>query len=173
MISDVRGISAAQWQDLYQRLEKRLYNVAWRYVWNAQEAEDIVHDAFLQVWERRERMQFETTDRYLWVSVINLARKRRRWIRTKRFLQIDDATHDLQATDSVEAEADQREQALLLRTEIERLPEALRSVLLLAEFSEMRYEDIAQLLSIPPGTVASRRHLALKKLRERQRNNEP
>jgi RNA polymerase sigma-70 factor (ECF subfamily) len=172
-MSNVRGISAAQWQELYQRLEKRLYNVAWRYVWNAQEAEDIVHDAFLQIWERRERMQFETTDRYLWVSVMNLARKRRRWMRAKRFLQIEDATDDLQSADCIEADAAQREQALLLRTEIERLPEALRSVLLLAEFSEMRYEDIAQLLSIPLGTVASRRHLAMKKLRERHRSNEP
>jgi len=49
----------------------------------------------------------------------------------------------------------------------------MRSVLLLAEFSEMSYEDIAQLLSIPLGTVASRRHLAMKRLRERQRTNEP
>jgi RNA polymerase sigma-70 factor, ECF subfamily len=171
-VSNVRGLSAAQWQDLYQRLEKRLYNIAWRYVWNAQEAEDIVHDAFLQIWERRERMQPETTDRYLWVSVLNLARKRRRWARAKQFLQIEDAARELPATDCVEAESSQHEQALLLRADIERLPEALRSVLLLAEFSEMSYEEIAQLLSIPLGTVASRRHSAIKRLREHHRSIE-
>jgi RNA polymerase sigma-70 factor, ECF subfamily len=172
-MSNVRGLSAAQWQALYQQLEKRLYNVAWRYVWNAQEAEDIVHDAFLQVWERRERMQLETTDRYLWVSVLNLARKRRRWARAKQFLQFEDSTQDLPAADCVEAEVAQHQQALRLRADIERLPEALRAVLLLAEFSEMRYEEIAQLLSIPMGTVASRRHLAMKQLRDRHRSDDP
>ena len=166
-MSDERGLSAPQWQELYQRLEKPLYNFAWRYVWNAQEAEDIVHDAFLQVWERRDRILVATANRYLWVSVMNLARKKRRWARAKQFLQFEESPHELSAPDSVEAEASQREQAQRLRAEIERLPEALRAVLLLAEFSEMSYEEIAQLLSIPKGTVASRRHLAVKQLRIR------
>jgi len=166
-MSDERGLSAPQWQELYQRLEKPLYNFAWRYVWNAQEAEDIVHDAFLQVWERRDRILVATANRYLWVSVMNLARKKRRWARAKQFLQFEDSPHELSAPDNVEAEASQREQAQRLRAEIERLPEALRAVLLLAEFSEMSYEEIAGLLSIPKGTVASRRHLAVKQLRIR------
>ena len=166
-MSDARGLSAPQWQELYQRLEKPLYNFAWRYVWNAQEAEDIVHDAFLQIWERRDRMIAATANRYLWVSVMNLARKKRRWARAKQFLQFEDSPRELPASDDIEAEASQLEQAQRLRAEIERLPEALRAVLLLAEFSEMSYEEIAQLLSIPKGTVASRRHLAVQQLRKR------
>ena len=166
-MSDARGLSAPQWQDLYQRLEKPLYNFAWRYVWNTQEAEDIVHDAFLQIWERRDRMIAATANRYLWVSVMNLARKKRRWSRARQFLQFEDSPLELPALDNIEAEASQREDAQRLRAEIERLPEAQRAVLLLAEFSEMSYEEIAQLLSIPTGTVASRRHLAVKQLRKR------
>jgi RNA polymerase sigma-70 factor (ECF subfamily) len=169
-MSEARGISAAEWQDLYRRLEKPLYNFAYRYVWIAQEAEDVVHDAFLQVWERRERMILATADRYLWVAVLNRCRKRRRWARAKRFLQVEDSLHELPATHSAEAAAAHREEAGRLRAAIDRLPEALRTVLLLAEFSEMSYEAIAQLLSIPAGTVASRRHLAVKQLRERIRS---
>jgi RNA polymerase sigma-70 factor, ECF subfamily len=52
----------------------------------------------------------------------------------------------------------------LLSGAIDRLPEKLRSVLLLTEFAEMSYESIAELLSIPAGTVGSRRHLAIKQL---------
>lgn len=169
-MSDARGLSAPQWQELYQRLERPLYNFAWRYVWNTQEAEDVVHDAFLQLWGRRERIHPDTADRYLWVSVLNLSRKKRRWARTKQFLQIEDSAQDLAAADSVEADASQQEQNRRLHAEIARLPEALRAVLLLAEFSGMSYEQIAELLSIPPGTVASRRHLAVKQLRERTRS---
>jgi RNA polymerase sigma-70 factor (ECF subfamily) len=166
-MSDARGLSAPQWQELYQRLQRPLYNFAWRYVWNAQEAEDVVHDAFLQVWRRREGIHSDTADRYLWVAVLNLSRKRRRWARTKQFLQIEDSARELAAADSIEADAAQQEQNRRLHAEIERLPEGLRAVLLLAEFSGMSYLQIAQLLSIPPGTVASRRHMAVKQLRER------
>jgi RNA polymerase sigma-70 factor (ECF subfamily) len=169
-MSDARGLTAPQWQELYQRLEKPLYNFAWRYVWNAQEAEDVVHDAFLQVWERRERIVADTANRYLWVAVLNLSRKRRRWARAKRFLRIENSSQQLIAADSTEADAAQHEEFQRLHAEIERLPEGQRAVLLLAEFSEMRYEEIAELLSISAGTVASRRHLALKQLRDRTRN---
>ena len=166
-MGDARGLSAAQWQELYERLEKPLYNFAWRYVWNAQEAEDVVHDAFLQVWERRERILTDTANRYLWVAVLNLSRKKRRWARTKQFLQIEASPHELAAPDSIEAEAARRDETRHLHAAIEQLPEALRAVLLLAEFSGMSYEEIAQLLSIPQGTVASRRHLAVRRLRKR------
>ncbi len=171
-MSDARGISAAEWQDLYRRLEKPLYNFAYRYVWVAQEAEDVVHDAFLQIWERRERMLAPTADRYLWVAVLNSCRKRRRWARAKRFLQIEDSAHELPAARSAESTAAHREESERLRAAIERLPEPQRAVLLLAEFSEMSYESIAQLLSIPAGTVASRRHLAVKQLREQMRSTD-
>ena len=169
-MSDARGLSAPQWQELYQRLERPLYNFAWRYVWNAQEAEDVIHDAFLQLWGRRESIRPGTADRYLWVTVLNLSRKKRRWARTKQFLQIEDSAQELAAADCTESDAAQQEQNRRLHAEIERLPEALRAVLLLAEFSGMSYEQIAQLLCIPPGTVASRRHLAVKQLRERTRS---
>jgi RNA polymerase sigma-70 factor (ECF subfamily) len=159
------GISEAEWQALYLRLEKPLYNLAYRYVWRSHEAQDILHDAFLQLWRRRERMLPATADRYLWTTVLNLCRKRRRWSRAKRFLQGDDELHALEDTQSVEADAARTEQHSLLNEAIERLPEKLRTVLLLAEFSEMSYEAISEMLSVPPGTVASRRHLAVKQLR--------
>jgi RNA polymerase sigma-70 factor (ECF subfamily) len=159
------GISEAEWRDLYGRLERPLYNLAYRYVWRAQEAQDIVHDAFLQLWAKRAGMLGETADRYLWISVLNLSRKRRRWSRAKRFLTGDAELLSLPAFDSPEMNVARTQQDSSLHAAIERLPEKLRTVLLLVEFSEMSYEAISELLSIPAGTVASRRHLAMKQLR--------
>lgn len=166
-MSDARGLSAAQWRDLYMRLETPLYNFAYRYVWTAQEAQDVVHDAFLAIWERRDRIIPATADRYLWTAVLNRSRNRRRWSRARIFLQLDDPANQLRAAHCVEAEAAHQQAAARLRAEIDQLPEKLRAVLLLVEFGGMSYEDIAQLLAIPPGTVASRRHLAVKLLRDR------
>jgi RNA polymerase sigma-70 factor (ECF subfamily) len=164
-MSEIHGISEAEWRMLYGRLEKPLYNLAYRYVWRAQEAQDIVHDAFLQLWARRARVLAGTADRYLWVSVLNLSRKRRRWGKAKQFLTGDSDLLALSSLDSPEMDVARRQEHSSLHEAIDRLPEKLRTVLLLVEFSEMSYEAIAELLSIPAGTVASRRHLAMKQLR--------
>jgi len=166
------GIAEAEWEALYRRLEKPLYNLAYRYVWNSQEAQDILHDAFIELWARRARLIPDTADRYAWITVLNLSRKRRRWSRAKRFIYGDDAFASLPALTALEADTARAEEHASLRAAIERLPEKLRSVLLLAEFSEMSYQSISELLSIPAGTVASRRNLAVKQLRT-ELNGEP
>jgi RNA polymerase sigma-70 factor (ECF subfamily) len=159
------GISEAEWEALYNRLEKPLYNFAYRYVWNSEEAQDILHDAFMQLWVHRDRLIGSTVDRYAWTTVLNLSRKRRRWNRAKHFLRGDDSLASLPAIGAPDADASRSQQHALLHAAIERLPEKLRCVLLLAEFSEMSYDSISELLSIPLGTVGSRRNLALKQLR--------
>jgi RNA polymerase sigma-70 factor (ECF subfamily) len=159
------GLTEAQWEALYQRLEVPLYNSAYRYLWRSQDAEDIVHDAFLQLWARRARVLATTADRYVWVATLNLCRKRRRWACTKVFLVGEEVLEALADDTSPEADVARSEQERRLHAQIERLPEKLRAVLLLSEFSGMGYEDIAALLAIPAGTVASRRHLAVQRLR--------
>jgi RNA polymerase sigma factor (sigma-70 family) len=158
------GITEREWQQLYYRLERPLYNLAYRYVLQQQEAQDTVHDAFLQLWARRGRIRADTANRYLWVSVLNLSRKRRRWRRTKAFLSGEEVLLELPTPDSPESNAAAAQEHRQLHLAIDRLPEKLRGVLLLTEFAEMPHQSIAELLSIPSGTVASRRHLALERL---------
>ncbi len=49
---------------------------------------------------------------------------------------------------------------------VERLPEALRSVLLLATMEDLSYEEVAQVLKIPLGTVMSRLSRARERIRQ-------
>ena len=159
------GLTEAEWSALYQQLERPLYNAAYRYVWQRQEAQDLVQEAFLQLWQRRTQLAADTADRYLWVMTLNLARKRRRWRALRQFLQLDDVPElptDAASPEQALADAELQQQ---LADAIDRLSEKLRSVLLLTEFSEYSYDVVAELLAIPSGTVASRRHLALKQLR--------
>jgi RNA polymerase sigma-70 factor (ECF subfamily) len=159
-------LSDADWQALYRRLERPLFNLAYRYVWQREAAQDVVHDAFLRVWTRRSLLRAQTADRYLWVSTLNGARNARRWRKLRGLFEIGDAA--LETADdghSPESAALHTERQHLLRAAIDALPEKLREVLLLAQFSGMRYEAIAALLGVPAGTVASRRHLAVERLR--------
>ena len=64
-----------------------------------------------------------------------------------------------------EEEAVKREDQLRLRAALERLPEIQRSVLALAGGQGMKYEQVAEVLGIPVGTVKSRVHAAVQNLR--------
>jgi RNA polymerase sigma-70 factor (ECF subfamily) len=62
--------------------------------------------------------------------------------------------------------ADRAEQRTLVRAAVDRLPELLRQVVILAYFQGLKYKDVADVLGIPVGTVKSRLHAALAKLTE-------
>jgi RNA polymerase sigma-70 factor (ECF subfamily) len=57
------------------------------------------------------------------------------------------------------------EERARLRSAVEALPEDLRRVIMLCEYSELSYDEIAGVLSIPAGAVGSRRHRALRQLK--------
>jgi RNA polymerase sigma-70 factor (ECF subfamily) len=59
-----------------------------------------------------------------------------------------------------------KEQAALLQKGVRSLPEAARSVLVLREYGELSYQEIATVLDIPIGTVMSRLNYARNRLRE-------
>ena len=159
------GLDEAAWTALYQRLETPLYNAAFRYVWQRQDAQDLVQEAFLQLWQRRATIEEATVEAWLWTSVLNLARKRRRWQALRQFLQLDEGEPLAAPEAAPEQQLQDAQHARRLRAAIDALSEKLRRVLLLTEFSALPQHEVAALLDIPPGTVASRRHLALRQLR--------
>lgn len=151
----------------YRRLEKPLYNVLYRMLWQAEDCQDLIHDAYLRIWARRGRVDPDTLDRLVWTTALNLARNRLRWRKLWRFGSLDEgaplaATHD---------EADFLAVRRLHRA-LAALPAASREVLLLAEFSGLRGAEIAALLGIPSGTVASRKHQAIAHLKRHLGANE-
>ena len=59
-----------------------------------------------------------------------------------------------------------KERRARIRASVDRLPDFLRQVLLLAYYQGLKYREIAEILGIPVGTVKSRLHAALVKLQE-------
>ena len=58
------------------------------------------------------------------------------------------------------------ERKQLIRVTVEKLPDFLKQVVILAYYQGLKYKDIADIMSIPVGTVKSRLHTALCKLHE-------
>jgi RNA polymerase sigma-70 factor (ECF subfamily) len=149
---------------LYGRLEKPIYNVVYRWLWNADDAHDVVQEAFVRLWDARARVDAATGEPFVYRIALNLAASRLR--RRKRWAWVPlEAVRALLAEAHPEDEAVGRQEHERVRMAVQRLPDELRNVVLLCELTDMTYEQIGRVLAIPPGTVGSRRHRALETLR--------
>ncbi len=163
--------------DCYQALERPLYNVLYRMLWQAQDCQDLLQEAFLKVWQHREQVDAATLPAYVYTTALNLARNKIRWRLNWVFDSIEPwfgARLDGEqlmagsvAKDSPEHLLQQQQQQQLLRKALAGLPSVEREVLLMTEYSELTLAQTAQVLAIAPGTVASRRLRALKQLKSK------
>lgn len=147
-------------EDCYRRLERPLFNVLYRQLWQAQDCQDVIHDACMRVWAQRAQVDEATLDALVWTTVLNLARNRLRWRKLWRHAPLDEAavlTDDEIGDDFLATRH--------LRQALRELPPVSRNVLLLSEFSGLRGAEIAAVLGIPAGTVASRKHHAMQRLK--------
>ncbi len=163
-------LSHAEFERLYVDYERPLFNIAWRWTWNDAEAIELVQEAFVRLWARRHQIEAKTSKAYLFKVVINLAQKhaRRRdtWQRVRQRLAATPALAPLAAR-----LPDQQWQTDQLRDAIVALPNELRQVLVLTEYSDLSQREIATLLGIPVGTVGSRRHSAVARLKEQLKDD--
>ena len=53
------SVDKAKWIDVYRRLEKPLYNVVYRVIWDATESQDVVQETFLRCWRRKDDIRAE------------------------------------------------------------------------------------------------------------------
>lgn len=143
----------------YRRLERPLFNVLYRQLWQREDCQDVIHDAYARIWERRAKVDETTLDALVWTAALNLARNRLRWRRLWRHEPLDENAPDT-APSNEDFMATRR-----LHDALRQLPSVLRDVLLLSEFTELRGHEIAAVLSIPAGTVASRKHNAVERLK--------
>lgn len=144
---------------LFLRLESKLFNVVFRWVWNSEEARDLVQEAFLRLWKMRDRVDVATVEPLVYRIAVNLAANRRRANKLRRWIGLEVASEvpDRLVTDDREAHEVQTQ----VRAAVDALPERLRQVIALTDLAELSYAEVARALEIPEGTVGSRRNAAL------------
>lgn len=144
------------------RVERGVFNVLYRMLWNAASCQDILHDAFLRLWARRSMLDATHIDALAYTTALNLARNRLRWEKLRHWVGLD-AIEDLDAAPHVEE--NRRADLLDLRSALATLDAADRELLLLSEYAGFETAELATMLGIAPGTVGSRKHRALLRLR--------
>jgi len=154
----------AQFERLLRETHRIVYRVAYTVLTNASDAEEVTQDTFLSAYRKFSRLRDPEKFR-AWVARASwrLALNRRRG--DLRTAQRDGAwlTSRPAITDP-ESEAAAREFESRLQEQIARLPDKLRSVLLLSAVEGLETATVAAILKIPEGTVRSRLHLARRQL---------
>ena len=157
------------WREVIERYEGRLLSFARRMLAQRDEAEDLVQETYAKALKGFSSFQRGTNFRAWMYRIL-----RNTFLTSRTGLKVS-ATLPLDSDDSPELPAGpetpetiliELSQHQLLQTAIEALPVHFREVLLLCEVEEMSYQEIAETLSIPIGTVMSRLSRARKALRE-------
>jgi RNA polymerase sigma-70 factor (ECF subfamily) len=162
---------------LVWRWEKPLYNFIWKYVGDATLAEDLVQDTFLRVLRSIRRYSHQgSLSTWLYRIAINLCKDH---LKRKRLPMV--SLHDYYTTASgdrihvqdriadegavTDREMHAEERAELVRRLLGSLPEEERAVILLKEYQELTFREIAEVLGVPEGTVKSRLYHGLRSMR--------
>jgi RNA polymerase sigma-70 factor (ECF subfamily) len=154
------GLSTAAFEKHFVALERPLYNVVLRTLWDPDDAREVVQEAFVRLWDMRRRVDTATVRPLVFRIALNLATSRKRrgrrpWWRWPR----------PNPSPAPEENVLQRERLDRLRGAVDQLPPGQRDVIMLCELGGLSYAEVADVLSIKVGTVGSRRHAALANLR--------
>jgi RNA polymerase sigma-70 factor, ECF subfamily len=155
---------------LVSRYQDRLYPTVFRLTGCAEDAHDLLQDAFLRAYERLEQFHAESSF-YTWIYriAVNLAlsdRRKRRHVSS--FALVDEPADDRREEDPA-APLERAERDTLIQEALDTLAPDHRAVIVMKEFDGLRYEQIGAMLGIPLGTVRSRLHRARCELREQLR----
>lgn len=156
---------------LVQRYQRRVFNLVFRMLQDYEEASEITQEAFLAAWQGlpsfRGEARFST---WLYRIAYNCALKQLELRKRDRTLQ-----QNLQAERALESTGDEQKAAhlealdnqKLVQEHLSQLPSKYRIVLILRHLQDMTYEEMAEVLTMPIGTIKTHLFRARNLLKER------
>lgn len=160
-------LPAATFEELAMPLFDQLYNFAHWLTQDTAEAEDLVQETYAKALRGFSSFQLGTNFRaWMYRILRNSFLSSRTGLKT--MVPLEDEDHDTiadTATPTPEGVVIAQSNREVVQTALAELPVHFREILLLCEVEEMSYQEIAQTLSIPAGTVMSRLFRARKALR--------
>lgn len=154
---------------IYDRYRLILFGLILRILHDRQEAEDVLQEAFLQVWRRATDFDESRGRAFTWLVTIARSRAldRLRSLGSRAKLADEVVAHSLgDAAGDAAADALRSEQGVIVRRALAELPEEQRQALFLAYFEGLTQSEIADRLGDPLGTVKTRMRSGLIRLRE-------
>ena len=156
--------------EVYQQVADDLYRVALYSLGNAHDAQDVVSETFIEAYKGIAGLRDENSFKPWIMRILSIRCKRQigRYINGRNELDIDDF---LDLSDDREDMETASTQKLALLSALQTLTPQERQIVALAVVQGYTVRETAEILGAPQGTVSSKLHRTLKKLRERLEEN--
>jgi len=179
MVAFVNGSESA-FDELVNRYAPKITNFVYRQVAHFATAEEIAQDTFLAVFRKKHTYNPDYRfSSWVYKIAVNMCRMHFRKLKSlPATVSIEESREEgrvsldavlVDGSDSPVAALSRKDAEQRLQEAILSLPLKQRQVFTLSFYQEMSYEEIARLVGCSPGTVASRKHAAVKKLAARLR----
>ncbi|MEN8119062.1 MAG: RNA polymerase sigma-70 factor [Bacteroidota bacterium] len=160
-------MSKQEFEALFREYFKPLTAFAKKYLNDIDVAKEIVHEAFLKLWEKREEVDTsKSVKSYLYTTVynrsLNYIRDNKKFDRTEGKTELLEQSENWDQTNNMTAT---EIEAKITQT-LDYLPEKCRQIFVMSRYEEMKYREIAKKLDISIKTVETQMSKALKALRK-------
>jgi|SRR5271169_2820369 len=172
LVEAFRGGELSAFDTLVARWERRIRGAIHRVVGNEDEARDLCQETFLRAYRALDSFKSEARfSSWLYQIALNLCRDRLRRRRGRTLVSLEDmgegaeelAVRRPSAFELVQA----RDLARTVAAAISELAEEQREVIVLKEYQELTFQEVAEVLGIPVSTVKTRLYRGLGQLKER------
>ncbi len=151
----------AAWEHVIRLYRRKVFNIAYKFVGRHDEAEDLTQDVFLKVFKSLRTFDRRANFSTWLISVSrNLCIDHYRSVRRERELvnrDVDVVTLGRPiGGDTPQTMLERRDRVAILRAALDKLTPSLRTAIVLRDIQELSYQEIAERLGVPEGTVKSR-----------------
>jgi RNA polymerase sigma-70 factor (ECF subfamily) len=163
LVRRARAGDGTAWEDIVSAFSRRIFNLAYRFTSSVDAAEDLTQDVFIRIYKTLDQYDSKQGDLANWLMrlarnlIIDDYRHRQRNPQNSMADAVDDHQYHLRAVGtSAHKEVERKELAAQVQQGIDKLPEDLRTCVILRDIEELTYAEIVDVLQIPEGTVKSR-----------------
>ena len=152
----------AAWEAIVTTYARRIYNLGYRYTGRTDEAEDLTQEIFIKIYQNLKAFRPEAGNLLNWILkvsrnlIIDHYRQTRRFQHTAGSEEMETMNLSDEKLPDAHRLMEQSEASRFVRDGLQALSPELKEAVILRDLEGMAYQEIAQLLNVPEGTVKSR-----------------
>lgn len=167
LFGQVKNNDLSSYEILFKKYYKELYRFAYSYVRDQTISEEMAQEVFLYIWEKREKIEVQTTLKtYLYSAIKNKCLNYIKLELPKQQAMSDVSEVMLSISTERIDEGENEKLKVYIQAAIDSLPKKCRNIFILSRNAGLTYEEIAEELDLSKKTVENQMGIALKKLRE-------
>jgi RNA polymerase sigma-70 factor (ECF subfamily) len=151
------------WEELLKAYTRKIYNLCYRFTGRAEEAEDVTQEVFIKVFQTLKTYQAAQGSFATWLNRVARNHLVDHYRRTRKDRVTSSLEDELPAAEQKPGQhmeptiqVESRERREVLQLALDKLSPDLREAVILRDLQDLDYEEIAQVLRVPQGTVKSR-----------------